>query len=166
MKTGKKTILALVVATAITTSAAHAHGKKAHDEEVAEFDATSEVFGEYVPGMEPTHTIEVSMADTMRFSPASIEIKQGDVVRFVVTNDGALQHEFVLGTNESLEEHAKLMIKFPGMEHEEAYMAHVDPGKGMDIIWKFSQAGTFEFGCLLPGHFDAGMKGTISVSSS
>ena len=164
MESGNKTILALVAASAFTWSIASAHGTKAHDEELAEFDPTSEVFGEYVPGMEPTHTIEVSMADTMRFSPESININQGDIVRFVVSNNGTLQHEFVLGTNESLEEHAKLMIKFPGMEHEEAYMAHVNPGKDMDIIWKFTEAGTFEFGCLLPGHYDAGMKGTIKVS--
>lgn len=166
MKLGNKTILALVVATTFTTSALYAHGKKEHKEEVVEYDATSEVFGEYVPGMKPDHTIEISMADTMRFSPESLEITQGDVVRFVLTNAGALQHEFVLGTNESLVEHSALMMKFPNMEHEEPYMAHVDPGKDMDIIWKFSQAGNFEFGCLLPGHFDAGMKGSISVSSS
>lgn len=168
MKSANKSILAVAVAVAasITTSIVYAHGKKEHKAEVAEYDATSEVFGEYVPGMEPTHTIEISMADTMRFSPDSIKISQGDVVRFVVTNAGALQHEFVLGTNESLTEHAALMMKFPGMEHEEPYMAHVDPGKDMEIVWKFSQAGEFEFGCLLPGHFDAGMKGTISVSSS
>lgn len=163
---GNKTVLALVAATTIATSSAYAHGKKEHKEEAQDYDATSEIFGEYVPGMEPNHTIEISMADTMRFSPESIEIKQGDVVRFVVTNGGALQHEFVLGTNESLEEHAALMIKFPNMEHEEPYMAHVDPGKNMEIVWKFSQAGDFEFGCLLPGHFDAGMKGTITVATA
>jgi len=99
----------------------------------------------------------------MRFTPSTLEVKAGDVVRFVVKNEGQLQHEFVLGTPESLSEHAVMMKKFPNMEHDEPYMAHVDPGKEMEIIWLFSNAGTFEFGCLLPGHFDAGMKGTITV---
>jgi len=155
----------LSLMTAVVWNFAYAHGDKKHDEqEKMEFDAVSTEFGSYSPELEPSQTITVSMADTMRFSPSSLEIKAGDVVKFVVSNDGDLLHEFVLGTPALLKEHAALMIKFPNMEHEEPYMAHVDPGKEMEIIWQFSEAGSFEFGCLLPGHFEAGMKGTIIVN--
>jgi uncharacterized cupredoxin-like copper-binding protein len=157
-----KPLIVLTVGIAVS-SAVFAHGDKKHAEEATEFDAVETEFGRYQPDLEPTQTVEISMADTMRFSPAMLSVKSGDVVRFVVSNEGALQHEFVLGTSDSLAEHADLMIKFPNMEHDEPYMAHVDPGKKMEIVWQFTQAGSFEFGCLLPGHFQAGMKGTVTV---
>jgi uncharacterized cupredoxin-like copper-binding protein len=49
------------------------------------------------------------------------------------------------------------------MEHDEPYMAHVAPGKTDTIVWQFTRAGEFHFGCLVPGHFEAGMVGTITV---
>ena len=162
IKTILATTAALTVAIAVNT-VVFAHGEKKHEDEKLEFDAVSTEFGRYEPELEPTKIVEISMADSMRFSPAALDIKVGDVVKFLVSNEGALQHEFVLGTAASLSEHAELMIKFPNMEHEEPYMAHVDPGKEMAIVWQFTQAGSFEFGCLLPGHFQAGMKGTVTV---
>lgn len=55
------------------------------------------------------------------------------------------------------------MRKFPDMEHEEAYMAHVEPAKAETLVWHFNRVGEFEFACLIPGHFEAGMKGKIIV---
>ena len=72
-------------------------------------------------------TIEVRMLDTMRFEPNRIDVKQGETIRFVHKNDGKLMHEFIIGTAEELREHAALMEKFPNMEHDEPYMAHVAP---------------------------------------
>ena len=66
-------------------------------------------------------------------------------------------------TMADLKEHAELMKKFPDMEHEEAHMAHVGPGKSGDIVWRFNRPGTFYFACLIAGHFEAGMVGTVSV---
>ena len=156
----------IAILTIALSNLAYAHGKNEHsdDTETSDYDAVTNEFGSFEAGLTPAQTVSVSMADTMRFTPSSLEVKAGEVVRFLVTNDGQLQHEFVLGTPESLSEHAVMMKKFPNMEHDEPYMAHVDPGKEMEIIWQFSNAGTFEFGCLLPGHFDAGMKGTITVN--
>lgn len=108
-------------------------------------------------------TIEVKMTDDMRFTPSVIEVRQGETIRFVHRNNGKVMHEFVLGTRKELEEHAEMMKKFPNMEHDEPYMAHVAPGEKAEMIWHFNRAGEFEFGCLLPGHFDAGMVGKIRV---
>lgn len=108
-------------------------------------------------------TVTVDMADTMRFTPAVLTIKRGETVRFVVRNRGKVMHEMVIGTMQELTEHAEQMKKHPHMEHDEPYMAHVAPGKQESIVWQFTKAGEFHFGCLVPGHFEAGMVGRIVV---
>lgn len=107
--------------------------------------------------------IKVSMADTMRFTPDRIELRKGETVTFEVANRGQLMHEFVIGTEEELVKHAALMKKFPEMEHDAPYMAHVKPAGRQRISWRFTEAGTFLAGCLLPGHWEAGMKATLIV---
>jgi uncharacterized cupredoxin-like copper-binding protein len=104
------------------------------------------------------------MLDTMRFAPEQIAVKQGETIRFVITNEGQMLHEFVLGTRKVLDEHAALMAKFPNMEHSEPYMAHVGIGKTKDLVWTFNRAGAFDFACLIAGHYQAGMKGQITVA--
>jgi uncharacterized cupredoxin-like copper-binding protein len=84
-------------------------------------------------------------------------------VRFIIRNDGKLLHEMVLGTQEELAKHAELMRKFPDMEHDEAHMVHVQPGRTEVMVWQFNQPGEFRFACLVPGHYEAGMTGTITV---
>ena len=110
-----------------------------------------------------TRTIEVRMSDKMRFTPDLIEVREGQTVRFVHRNDGKALHEFVLGTREDLQKHAALMRKFPGMEHDEPYMAHVRAGKRSEIVWTFNRPGDFDFACLIPGHYEAGMVGRVKV---
>lgn len=110
-------------------------------------------------------TIAVRMSDAMRFVPNRIEVRRGETVRFRVHNDGLAMHEFVIGTKAENAKHAELMKKFPNMEHDEPYMAHVAPGKTGEIVWTFNRAGRFEFACLVAGHYDAGMAGTIEVAA-
>ena len=110
-----------------------------------------------------SRTIRIGMSDTMRYSPAEITIRRGETVRIEANNSGKLLHEIVLGTMKGLKEHAELMQKHPGMEHDEPYMAHVPPGKTERLVWQFTQAGEFFYGCLIPGHFEAGMIGRIVV---
>lgn len=108
-------------------------------------------------------TITLRMSDAMRFTPDRIEVRQGETVRLRVRNTGQVMHELVIGTPQELASHAETMLKHPGMEHDEPYMTHVAPGKTGEIIWTFNRAGEFEFACLIAGHFQAGMKGTITV---
>lgn len=122
-------------------------------------------FGE--PG-EPTQTdrtVAIEASDAMRYSPAEIHIKRGETVRFVITNTGAVMHEFVLGEPQSLREHAELMRRFPDMEHAESNQVSVAPGKTETLAWHFTKAGVADFACLVPGHFGAGMAGKIRVST-
>ncbi len=125
--------------------------------------AEEKPFGKAADPKRAKRTIRVDMADTMRFTPAEITIRRGDTVRFVAKNSGKVMHEMVLGTKQELREHAELMKKHPGMEHDEPHMLHVAPGKSGEMGWRFTRAGEFFYGCLVPGHFEAGMMGRITV---
>ena len=108
-------------------------------------------------------TFEFKMSDAMRFTPDKIEVKLGETLKFVIRNYGKIMHEFVIGTKKELDAHAAMMVKHPGMEHDEPYMAHVGPGKTGQVIWTFNRAGKFDFACLIAGHYSAGMVGKITV---
>lgn len=112
-----------------------------------------------------SRTITIDMADTMRFTPADITVKQGETIRFIVNNSGKLKHEMVLGTEKELKEHYEVMKKHPEMEHADPNHVTVEPGKSGEMIWQFTQAGRVDFACLHPGHYDAGMKGAVTVSA-
>jgi uncharacterized cupredoxin-like copper-binding protein len=111
----------------------------------------------------PGRTTDVRMGGGAHLPPGDLVVKRGDTIRFVVRNDGKVMHEMVIGTMQQLKEHAELMRKFPGMEHDEPYMAHVAPGKEGEIVWQFVKAGEFHYACLVPGHMEAGMIAKITV---
>jgi uncharacterized cupredoxin-like copper-binding protein len=108
-------------------------------------------------------TIRVVMTDAMRFEPSSVSVNEGDTVRFVVQNKGKLRHEFVLGSEEELIQHAAMMNSDPGMTHSAPNMVPLNGGASGSVVWRFTTAGAVEFACLQAGHFDAGMKGTVVV---
>lgn len=109
-------------------------------------------------------TIDIRMGDDMRFTPAALRVREGETVRLRIRNGGALLHEIVVGTEAALNEHAALMLRFPDMVHDEPWMAHVPPGETGEIIWTFNRAGEFGFACLIAGHYQAGMRGTLTVT--
>lgn len=112
-----------------------------------------------------SRTIQVTMSDNMRFTPSSISVKRGETVKFVVKNAGQIKHEMVIGSIAELKEHAELMRKFPDMEHADPNQVNVDPGKSGELVWQFTKAGTVDFACLIPGHFEAGMVGKVRVTA-
>jgi uncharacterized cupredoxin-like copper-binding protein len=146
-----------------TTPGAFAHGAEDHSKKSGAPRKEQKAWGIAGDATAARRTVEVRMSDTMRFAPDGLEVRQGETVRFLVHNAGRVMHEFVIGTARELAEHAALMKKFPNMEHDEPYMAHVAPGKTGEIVWTFNRAGEFDFACLLPGHYDAGMAGRIRV---
>ncbi len=149
-----------------TAPAVWAHGEATHPASAKKtLSAEEKAFGREGDPKKAVRTIAVDMSDRMRFTPAALTVKQGDTVKFIIRNSGKAQHEFVLGTMAELKKHSELMKQHPGMEHDEPYMAHVAPGKTQTIVWQFTRPGEFNFGCLLPGHFEAGMVGNISVTA-
>jgi uncharacterized cupredoxin-like copper-binding protein len=160
----KSLFFAIAAALIAMPVSALAHSDKPHAKQGARAISTEETaFGREGDPKKVSRTISVDMNDKMRFVPAELTVKRGDTVRFRVKNSGQVMHEMVLGTMDELKKHAELMRKHPGMEHDEPYMAHVAPGKTETIVWQFTKAGEFHFGCLVPGHFESGMVGKITV---
>jgi uncharacterized cupredoxin-like copper-binding protein len=104
------------------------------------------------------------MNDSMRFVPDAITVKAGETIRFFIRNNGKLPHELVIGSIAELKEHAEMMRKMPGMEHDEPNMITLKPGQRGGLVWKFDQPGSVDFACLVPGHMEAGMVGKVLVS--
>lgn len=107
--------------------------------------------------------VEIVMNDTMRFTPARIEVKKGQTIRFQVRNAGKIPHEMVIGSAQSLKEHAAEMRKSPAAGHAEPSMLTLEGGRSGALVWRFDKAGKVEFACLVPGHMEAGMVGEIVV---
>jgi uncharacterized cupredoxin-like copper-binding protein len=167
----QSTLIANLAVAVLTTSfsviapSALAHGDAHHKKEKAAAISTDEhEFGKEGDPKRVTRTITVDMGDNMRFSPSNIKVKQGETIKFVVKNSGKLNHEMVFGTMDELKAHGELMKKNPEMEHDEPYMAHVAPSGKEEMVWQFTKAGEFNYGCLAPGHFEAGMLGKITVA--
>lgn len=161
----KPLLMAACITAAVATTPAWSHGDIHNKSAQAAAPGNEEkAFGKAGDPKKVVRTVNVDMSDQMRFTPAALTIKAGETVKFVVKNSGKTMHEFVLGTLPELKAHAELMKKFPNMEHDEPYMAHVLPGKTETIVWQFTKGGEFHFGCLLPGHFEAGMVGRINVT--
>jgi len=148
---------------ACLAAAAH-EGKDAPDTPRYDYSKARETpFGKPFDPRKARREIPIEMTDTLKYAPAQVVVKRGESVRFLARNLGQQVHEMVLGTRKDLEEHAEMMRKHPAMEHDEAHMVHVAPGKIGQIGWQFTKAGEFYYGCLVPGHFEAGMIGKVIV---
>lgn len=129
-----------------------------------------------------TRTIEIQMTDN-RYNHAQIDVRKGEVVRFVVHNAGHLVHEFKIGTHKMHVEHQDEMLAMmqsgqmspTGIKHGHGSMAKHDhpnsvllnPGETKELVWKFEHATAgLEFACNVPGHYQAGMVGRIRVDES
>ena len=161
----KLTATALAVLLASAGTFAYSHGDETHAKKAGPVKMEQKPWGIAGDPKAVTRTITEAMLDKMRFSVDRIEVKQGDTVKFVLKNEGKIMHEFVIGTKKDLDDHAALMVKFPNMEHDEPYMAHIPPGKTGEIIWTFNKPGNFDFACLIAGHYQAGMVGKITVAA-
>lgn len=138
-----------------------------------------------------TRTVNIEMTD-LAFSPKTLEVKAGETVRFVLVNKGQLLHEFNLGDAAMHAEHQKEMLKMQqrgamtttgmhhagmdhgamgqgsmpmaGMTHDDPNSVLVEPGKTAELTWTFSGTRDLEFACNVPGHYQAGMVGTLKVA--
>ena len=160
MKLTQLAILAVCTA-ALTGPAASAPGAPGHSHDQASFSA-----GEPGNPKRQSRTVLITMREgdgKMTFMPDRLEIKRGEQVRFVITNSGELDHEFILATTEENLKHYEEMKKNPEMEHDDPNAKRVGTKKKSEVVWRFTKAGQFEYGCLIPGHREAGMTGIIIV---
>lgn len=159
-----KSGIALVAATLLSANA----GAGERPSEHSHSHGHGETFSAGEPGnpKKPARIVQVTMGESdgkMLFVPARLEIKKGDQIKFVLRNNGRLDHEFVLASTADNLEHAEAMRKNPDMAHEEPNGRQLAPNKAGEIVWKFTKTGEFEYACLIPGHREAGMIGTILV---
>lgn len=108
-------------------------------------------------------TVEVRALDTLRFEPASISVKRGETVRFVVTNAGQVDHEFVLGDEETQNAHEMQTGDAGHMQMEAMAALELKPGETEETTVTFDSTGKILFGCHLPGHYQGGMVGSVDV---
>jgi uncharacterized cupredoxin-like copper-binding protein len=144
----------LAVAAALPLSASHGH-------EAAHFSA-----GEPGNSKQKARVIVVTMKEgdgKMLYSPDKIEVRKGEQIRFILRNAGELDHEFLLATTEENLKHGEVMKKYPEMEHDDPNGKRLKPKAKGEMVWRFTKKGEFEYGCLIPGHREAGMVGKIVV---
>ena len=99
----------------------------------------------------------------MEYVPNRIEVKRNEQIRFVLKNDDVQTHEFLLASKAENRKHAEVMKKHPEMEHDDPNGKTLAPKASAEILWRFNKRGSFEFACLIPGHREAGMVGTVVV---
>ncbi|ACM40311.1 copper oxidase [Agrobacterium vitis] len=157
MKTLLTVVFTAFLATSALASGTHEGGHNA-----------AMAVGEPGKKAEATQTIRVSMKETadgkMIFTPNTFKVRKGQTVVFAIKNAGELDHEFVLDQEEKVMEHKAVMEKSPDMEHDDPNAIRLAAGKSGEIIWKFTNDGTFKIACLVPGHYDAGMHGDVTVA--
>lgn len=152
-------IITTIVATLLlSTGAALADPGHSHGDDRA--------YGEPGNPKMPARIVQITMRESdgkMEFVPSRLEVRRGEQIRFVLRNNGELDHEIVLATLEDNLKHAEEMRKNPDMEHDDPNAKRLAPKKTAEILWRFTKAGQFDFSCLIPGHRESGMFGTIIV---
>lgn len=158
-------VLAYSVATLAFASPGHSENDNPNRDEAPSFAAGK-------PGKKQTvdRVIQVEASDRMQFNPDDWRIHPGETIRFIVTNTGQIPHEFVIDTVRGNTTHRKNMMKAMAdgdmMEHDDPNAVSVEPDETAELIWTFTETGTFEAACNLPGHYQAGMRALIRVSES
>lgn len=158
----KQLVLISAAGTALLAAPAYAgEGPPGHHHHDDSFSA-----GEPGNPKKPARIVQVTMGEAdgkMTFTPTKVEVKKGEQVRFILRNNGELEHEFVLASTADNLKHAEAMKKNPDMEHDDPNGKRLAPKKSDEIVWKFTKKGEFEYSCLIPGHREAGMTGTVVV---
>ncbi len=159
-----KTALILTATLAVLSAPALAAGS--HD---GGHDGAAAMMAVGAPGemKDIRKTVKITMKETsdgaMIFDPEDVKFTKGQTVRFIIKNEGKAEHEFVLDTPDEVMEHKALMEKFPEMEHDDPNSLRLQPGETGQMVWKFTNDGQFEFACLIPGHYELGMRGDVTI---
>lgn len=127
------------------------------------------------PEASPPRVVAITTLDTFRFDPDRLEVRKGERVRFEISNPGAQPHEFFLAAEDVQKEHGEEMkaaggspmpsMDGHGMDMDESMASlYLEPGKTMEVTVTFEDASDVQFACHVPGHYEAGMVGTVEVT--
>jgi uncharacterized cupredoxin-like copper-binding protein len=159
-------VRSIALAAAVLGAAALLQAVGLHQPAIAHKDGHVFAAGEPGDPKKPFRVVEVTMTDgpgTMTYSPDQVDVRKGEQIKFVLKNTGYLAHEFLIDSFENNAKHKIEMQKNPEMEHDDPNGKRVEPKKAAEILWRFTKVGTFEFACLIPGHYETGMKGVVKV---
>lgn len=155
-----------IVAAAVALSATGALAGPGHKPDESHNHGEETAYGKPGDLKKPARIVQIVFRENdgkMLFLPNSLKVRKGEQIRFQLRNNGAVDHEFVVATLEDNLKHMKEMEKNPDMEHDDPNAKRLKPKATGEIVWHFTNAGTFDFSCLIPGHRQAGMFGTITV---
>ena len=114
----------------------------------------------------PDRTVPVQVTSDFRFVPGAMVVIEGETVAFVVTNDTGVEHEFVIGDEAVQAEHETEMADgTETMDEMDAkpFAIDVPAHSTVTLVYTFDTTGNLIMGCHVPGHYAAGMRGTITV---
>ncbi|MBD3678366.1 MAG: cupredoxin domain-containing protein [Rhodobacteraceae bacterium] len=170
MKLCSKTILATtfvgLIASPVLAGGTHGDG---HGDGMA--------IGKPGKSAEADRVVEIIMTDN-EFSIPEMTVKTGETVRFVVVNEGEFLHEFNIGTQKMHANHQTEMMEMmekgmmDGMRmmgqkgHDDPNSILLQPGESGEITWTFGGPADIEFACNVPGHYESGMVGPLSIRPS
>jgi len=120
-------------------------------------------FGEPADSSNTDRIVEIVATEGLVFDPSDLTATTGETVTFRIVNEGTIIHDFTLGDEVTQDEHEEEMAEMGGMAHEASNAVTVAAGATKELTWTFTQPGTVLIGCHQPGHYDAGMKGQITV---
>lgn len=141
-----------------------------HAEDEADDHAGGFSFGEPADAADATRVIEIATNDDFTFDPAALTVEAGEIVTFRVENVGFLDHDFTLGDEETQIDHEAEMAEMAEggamMDMpDESNAFSLAAGETKELTWHFTEAGDILYGCHIPGHYAAGMKGTLSIGA-
>ncbi len=156
----------ILLAVVLLFAASCSSGSSQDDDMNMDDEHAAGAFGEPGDAANATRTIEVTANDNYTFDPPSVAISKGETVIFKVTNAGSIPHTFLVGDQAAQDEHEEEMTSGENMAgmHDEPNIVEVQPGETGEVVWHFTDSGTFIYGCHETGHYAAGMKGTIIVT--
>jgi uncharacterized cupredoxin-like copper-binding protein len=105
----------------------------------------------------PRH-VEIDMSDKLAFAPTDIKVAKGETVTFLVSNLGTVVHEFAVGPADKVD-----ADEIDGTIVKEA--DEIDGHRVKTVTYTFDGTGPYGFACHEPGHFEAGMKGSIAFTN-
>lgn len=131
-------------------------------------------------GAGKTQKVTVTLRE-MSFTPSTVTLQAGVKAEIRLVNSGKVKHEFMvydkpkgMMSGEEMHKWAEEHSYFKGIElevegggiaveGEEIFEVEVGAGKSAELTFTPKKTGTFEIGCMVEGHYEAGMKGVLVV---
>ena len=108
----------------------------------------------FVAGTTPApRVLRIAAGPGYTFTPSSVAVARGETITFVVTGMGPAVHEFMVGPADAVAADASGTPE----------IADISMMQSKSLTYTFDGAGPYAFACHAEGHYEAGMRGTISL---